>query len=83
MNYVAQPSSLIDDAGLRALSRAFAADAAQVDREASFPAANIGRLREAGLLALTVPSDTAAQAAVWSTPPVCSVSSRKDAPRPA
>jgi alkylation response protein AidB-like acyl-CoA dehydrogenase len=54
MNHVA-PSSAIDDTDLRALSRAFAADAARVDREASFPAANIGRLRDAGLLALTVP----------------------------
>jgi alkylation response protein AidB-like acyl-CoA dehydrogenase len=54
MNHVA-PLSAIDDAGLRALSRVFAADAARIDREASFPAANIGRLREAGLLALTVP----------------------------
>jgi alkylation response protein AidB-like acyl-CoA dehydrogenase len=55
MNHVAPPSSVIDDASLRTLSRTFAADAAQVDREASFPAANIDRLRDAGLLALTVP----------------------------
>jgi alkylation response protein AidB-like acyl-CoA dehydrogenase len=55
MNHVAPPSSAVDDTNLRALSRAFAADAAQVDREAIFPAANIGRLRDAGLLALTVP----------------------------
>jgi alkylation response protein AidB-like acyl-CoA dehydrogenase len=53
MNHVAL--SVIDDTGLRVLSRTFAADAARVDREASFPAANIGRLRDAGLLALTVP----------------------------
>lgn len=54
MNHIA-PSSAIDDTSLHALSRAFAADAAQVDRDAVFPAANIGRLRDAGLLALTVP----------------------------
>jgi alkylation response protein AidB-like acyl-CoA dehydrogenase len=54
MNHVAA-SSAIDDTSLRALSHAFAADAAQVDREAVFPAANIGRLRDAGLLALTIP----------------------------
>jgi alkylation response protein AidB-like acyl-CoA dehydrogenase len=55
MNHIAAPSSAIDDANLRALSRAFAAAAAQVDRDASFPTANIDRLRDAGLLALTVP----------------------------
>jgi hypothetical protein len=55
MNHVAPPASGIDDTGLRALSRGFAANAAQIDREASFPAANICRLRDAGLLALTVP----------------------------
>jgi alkylation response protein AidB-like acyl-CoA dehydrogenase len=55
MNHVAPPPSVTDDTGLRALSRVFAADAAQIDRQASFPAANIGRLRDAGLLALTVP----------------------------
>jgi alkylation response protein AidB-like acyl-CoA dehydrogenase len=55
MNHLAPPPSPIDDASLRALSRAFAADAGQVDREASFPAANIDRLRDVGLLALTVP----------------------------
>jgi alkylation response protein AidB-like acyl-CoA dehydrogenase len=55
MNHFAPPSTATDDTTLRALSRAFAADAARVDREASFPAANIGRLRDAGLLALTVP----------------------------
>jgi alkylation response protein AidB-like acyl-CoA dehydrogenase len=54
MNHVA-PLPAIDDTSCRALSRAFAADAAQVDRDAVFPAANIGRLRDAGLLALTVP----------------------------
>ncbi len=55
MNHVAPLSSAIDDTTLRALSRAFGSDAAQTDREASFPAANIDRLRDAGLLALTVP----------------------------
>ena len=55
MNHVVPPSSAVDDAGLRALSRAFAAEAARFDREASFPAINIARLRDAGLLALTVP----------------------------
>jgi alkylation response protein AidB-like acyl-CoA dehydrogenase len=54
MNHVA-PLPAIDDTSVRALSRAFAADAEQVDRDAVFPAANIGRLRDAGLLALTVP----------------------------
>jgi alkylation response protein AidB-like acyl-CoA dehydrogenase len=55
MNHVPSPSPAIDDATLRELSRAFATDAAQVDREASFPTANIARLRDAGLLALTIP----------------------------
>ncbi|WP_158931508.1 acyl-CoA dehydrogenase family protein [Acidisphaera sp. S103] len=55
MNHVALRPSAIDDANLQALSRAFAADAARVDRDGSFPAVNIGRLRDAGLLALTVP----------------------------
>ena len=55
MNHVAPPSSAIDDTSLLALRREFAADAAQVDREAIFPVANIDRLRDAGLLALTVP----------------------------
>ncbi|MDR3529245.1 MAG: acyl-CoA/acyl-ACP dehydrogenase [Rhodopila sp.] len=54
MNHV-PPSLAIDDSALRALSRTFAADAARVDSEARFPAANIDRLRQAGLLALTVP----------------------------
>ncbi|MDR3534573.1 MAG: acyl-CoA dehydrogenase family protein, partial [Rhodopila sp.] len=54
MNHVA-PSLAIDDSALRALSQTFAADAARVDSEARFPAANIDRLRQAGLLALTVP----------------------------
>jgi alkylation response protein AidB-like acyl-CoA dehydrogenase len=54
MNHVASPST-IDDASLRALSRAFAADAARYDSEGRFPTANIERLRKAGLLALTVP----------------------------
>jgi alkylation response protein AidB-like acyl-CoA dehydrogenase len=54
MNHVA-PSAAIDHSRLRKLSRAFAADAAYYDREACFPADNIARLREAGLLALTVP----------------------------
>lgn len=53
MNHVASPSS-IDDANLQALSHAFAADAAWHDSQARFPAANIARLHEAGLLALTV-----------------------------
>jgi alkylation response protein AidB-like acyl-CoA dehydrogenase len=55
MNHVPPRSSSIDETSLRAISHAFAEDAAQVDREAVFPAANIGRLRNAGLLALTVP----------------------------
>lgn len=55
MNHVAPPSSAIDDDSLRAISRAFADAAAKVDREATFPTANIGLLRDAGLLALTVP----------------------------
>jgi alkylation response protein AidB-like acyl-CoA dehydrogenase len=55
MNYVARQLAGVDDAGLLALSRAFATDAARVDREAVFPTANIGRLRDAGLLALTIP----------------------------
>jgi alkylation response protein AidB-like acyl-CoA dehydrogenase len=55
MNHVAPSASAIDDTALLALSRTFAASAARVDREASFPFANIGHLRDAGLLALTVP----------------------------
>jgi alkylation response protein AidB-like acyl-CoA dehydrogenase len=55
MNHVAPPSLAINDASLRTLSRTFAAEAAKVDQHASFPAANIDRLRAAGLLALTVP----------------------------
>ncbi len=54
MNHVA-PSPAIEDSHLRKLSRTFAADAAYYDSEACFPADNIARLREAGLLALTVP----------------------------
>jgi alkylation response protein AidB-like acyl-CoA dehydrogenase len=54
MNHVA-PHAAIDDARLRELSRAFAADAARHDSEGCFPADNIARLRQAGLLALTVP----------------------------
>lgn len=54
MNHVARTPA-VDDAALRGLSRAFAADAARHDSEARFPAANIDRLRQAGLLALTVP----------------------------
>lgn len=54
MNHVASPTA-IDDACLRDLRHAFAADAARQDSEARFPADNIARLREAGLLALTVP----------------------------
>jgi alkylation response protein AidB-like acyl-CoA dehydrogenase len=53
MNHVA-PTAAIDDALLRELTHAFAADAARHDSEACFPADNIARLREAGLLALTV-----------------------------
>lgn len=55
MNHVAPSASAIDDTALLDLSRTFAATAARVDREASFPSANIGHLRDAGLLALTVP----------------------------
>jgi alkylation response protein AidB-like acyl-CoA dehydrogenase len=54
MNHIASRSA-IDAVNLQAFSRLFSADAAWVDREARFPAANIARLREAGLLALTVP----------------------------
>jgi alkylation response protein AidB-like acyl-CoA dehydrogenase len=54
MNHVAL-SAAVDDSHLRKLSRAFAADSAYYDSEACFPADNIARLREAGLLALTVP----------------------------
>src|SRR5580704_4946656 len=54
MNHVA-PSPAVDDSLLRKVSRAFAADAAYYDTEACFPANNIARLRQAGLLALTVP----------------------------
>jgi len=54
MNHVA-PSPAVDDSLLRKVSRAFAADAAYYDTEACFPANHIARLREAGLLALTVP----------------------------
>src|SRR3984957_414179 len=54
MNHVAL-SAAVDDSHLRKLSRAFAADSAYYDSEACFPANNIARLREAGLLALTVP----------------------------
>jgi len=55
MNHVAPRSPATDETSLRTLSRAFAAEAAKVDREARFPAANIDRLRDAGLLALTIP----------------------------
>ena len=54
MNHLA-PHTAIDDASLRELSRAFAANAARYDSEGCFPAENIDRLRQAGLLALTVP----------------------------
>jgi alkylation response protein AidB-like acyl-CoA dehydrogenase len=54
MNHIAA-SPGVDDAGLRALCHAFAADAARHDREARFPTVNIERLHAAGLLALTVP----------------------------
>ncbi len=53
MNHIAS-SLLIGDDNLRALSRAFAANAARHDREAAFPTANIDQLRRVGLLALTV-----------------------------
>ena len=53
MNHVA-PSAAVDDSLLLELSRAFAADAAHNDSAARFPADNIARLRQAGLLALTV-----------------------------
>jgi alkylation response protein AidB-like acyl-CoA dehydrogenase len=53
MNHVA-PSAVVDDSLLSELSRAFAADAAHNDSAARFPADNIARLRQAGLLALTV-----------------------------
>ncbi|MBO1078597.1 acyl-CoA dehydrogenase family protein [Roseomonas haemaphysalidis] len=43
------------DATLRALSAGFAARAALHDRDASFPHENIAELRQAGVLALTVP----------------------------
>jgi alkylation response protein AidB-like acyl-CoA dehydrogenase len=55
MNHVA-PSSAIDEFRLRLLSGTFAAEAARFDREARFPTENIERLRQAGLLALTVPT---------------------------
>ena len=55
MTHVAPLVSAIEDTALLNLSRTFAACAARIDREASFPFANIGRLRGAGLLALTIP----------------------------
>jgi alkylation response protein AidB-like acyl-CoA dehydrogenase len=55
MNHLA-PSPVSDDRHLNQLTRAFAANAALYDREARFPADNIDQLRQAGLLALTVPS---------------------------
>jgi alkylation response protein AidB-like acyl-CoA dehydrogenase len=55
MNHIAPSSLVIDDPSLRALSRALAAGAAEVDREGAFPASSISHLRDAGLLALTVP----------------------------
>jgi len=54
MNHI-PPSAAVDAASLRALRDAFAAEAARHDSAAAFPADNIARLREAGLLALTVP----------------------------
>jgi alkylation response protein AidB-like acyl-CoA dehydrogenase len=54
MNHLA-PYAAIDETRLRELSSAFAANAARYDSEARFPADNIALLREAGLLALTVP----------------------------
>jgi alkylation response protein AidB-like acyl-CoA dehydrogenase len=53
MNHVA-PSAAVDDSLLSELSRVFASDAAHNDSAARFPAGNIARLRQAGLLALTV-----------------------------
>jgi alkylation response protein AidB-like acyl-CoA dehydrogenase len=55
MTHVAPLVSAIEDTALLNLSRTFAACAVRIDREASFPFANIGRLRGAGLLALTIP----------------------------
>ena len=53
---LAEPPVLPDlDAILPSLTAAFAATAAQHDREASFPTANFEALRDAGLLALTAP----------------------------
>jgi alkylation response protein AidB-like acyl-CoA dehydrogenase len=54
MNHLA-PSSAFDHSLLRDLRDAFAANAARHDSEAQFPADNIARLRQAGLLTLTVP----------------------------
>jgi alkylation response protein AidB-like acyl-CoA dehydrogenase len=54
MNHLALQAA-IDDTRLRELSRALAANAARYDSAGCFPSDNIARLREAGLLALTVP----------------------------
>ena len=54
MNHIARPL-LPDNEALLAITRALAAQAGRVDREARFPADNIALLRQAGLLALTVP----------------------------
>jgi alkylation response protein AidB-like acyl-CoA dehydrogenase len=55
MNHVARPRAVENDT-LLAIRRHFAATAANVDRNACFPESNIALLREAGLLALTVPA---------------------------
>lgn len=47
----------LSGAALAALTRALAAQAAAHDRDGSFPFEAFARLREAGLLALTVPAD--------------------------
>jgi alkylation response protein AidB-like acyl-CoA dehydrogenase len=55
MNHVARPRAVENDT-LLAIRRQFAANAAKVDQQATFPASNIALLHEAGLLALTVPA---------------------------
>lgn len=54
MNHVA-PHPAIDNAKLRELSRTLAANAGRYDGEGCFPADSVAHLRQAGLLALTVP----------------------------
>jgi alkylation response protein AidB-like acyl-CoA dehydrogenase len=54
MNHLA-PLASFDASRLLELRQAFAADAARHDGESRFPADNIARLRQAGLLAFTVP----------------------------